>query len=270
MEFRVKALARMRAPDEIDTPITLAAPRGWIAVFVVAIIMAGAAVWAFAGSLPITVSASGLLSHPQGISMLQSPVGGMVRDIQVAPGAKISAGQTVAHIQPAGQQEQPVVSPFGGLVVEVAATTGQIVGAGSTVLTVERTDGPDDQMVALLFVSARAAAEIVPGMKADIAVSSAPSAAFGLLLGKVASVSPYPLDAASLNNLLGGDSALSGYTSAGAPWLVTVDLTPRAGNPSGFAWTSTEGPPESLHSLTSVTATVSLGSQTPVSFVLGN
>jgi multidrug resistance efflux pump len=269
MEFRVKALARMRAPDEIDTPTTLASPRGWIAVLVVAIIIAGGAVWAFAGSLPITVGASGLLSHPQGISMLQSPVSGMVSDITVAPGAKVSAGQTVAEIR-SGQQQQPVVSPFGGLVVGVAATTGQIVGAGSTVLTVERTDGTDGRMVALLFVSASAAAELAPGMKADIAVSSAPSAAFGLLKGQVAAVSQYPLDPASLSNLLGGDSSLSGYTSSGAPWLVTVDLTPQAGSPSGFAWTSAEGPPESLHSLTSVTATLSLGSQTPASFVLGD
>ena len=269
MEFRVKALARMRAPDEIDTPTTLASPRGWIAVFVVAVIVAGGAVWAFAGSLPITVSASGLLSHPQGISVLESPISGMVRDIRVAPGAEVSAGQTVADIQ-AGGAEEPVVSPFGGLVVGVAAATGQVVGAGSTVLTVERTDGPDDQMVALLFVPASAAAELAPGMKADLSVSSAPSAAFGLLKGQVAAVSQYPLDPASLNNLLGGDSALSGYTSSGAPWLVTVDLTPQAGSPSGFAWTSAQGPPESLRSLTSVSATVSLGSQTPVSFVLGD
>jgi biotin carboxyl carrier protein len=270
MEFRFKALARMRAPDEIDTPTTLASPRGWIAVFVVAIIVVGGAVWAFAGSLPITVSASGLLSHPQGISMLQSPVSGMVRDVRVAPGTQISAGQTVAEIQ-SGQQELPVVSPFGGVVVGVAATAGQVVGAGSTVVTVERTDGPaGNRMVALLFVPASTAAEMAPGMRANIAVSSAPSVVFGLLQGKIAAVSQYPLDPASLNNLLGGDPALSGYTSSGPPWLVTVDLTPRAGNPSGFAWTSADGPPESLRSLTSVTATISLGSQTPVSFVLGD
>ena len=175
----------------------------------------------------------------------------------------------MAEIQ-SGQQRSPIVSPFAGLVVGVAATTGQIVGAGSTVLTVERTDGGDGKMVALLFVPAAAAAELAPGMKADLSVSSAPSAAFGLLEGQVAAVSQYPLDPASLSNLLGGDSALSGYTSSGAPWLVTVDLTPQAGSPSGFAWTSAEGPPESLHSLTSVTATLSLGSQTPASFVLGD
>jgi biotin carboxyl carrier protein len=269
MEFRVKALARMRAPDEIDTPTTLASPRGWIAVVVVALIVAGAGVWAFVGSLPLTVSASGLLTHPQGISMLQSPVGGLVHNILVTPGTQVSAGQTVADIQ-AGGTEQPVVSPFGGLVVEVAAATGQVVGAGSTVLTVERTGGADNPMVALLFVPAASAAELAPGMKVNLSVSSAPSAAFGLLEGQVASVSQYPLDPASLNNLLGGDSALSGYTSSGAPWLVTVDLTPQAGSPSGFAWTSADGPPESLRSLTSVSATVSLGSQTPVSFVLGD
>src|SRR5882724_7097776 len=102
MDFRLKALLRMRAPDEIDTPIMLATPRGWIAVFVVLIIMAGAGVWTFAGRLPITVSASGLLSHPQGVSEVQSPVGGVVRDILVAAGTLVSPGETVADIGSGG------------------------------------------------------------------------------------------------------------------------------------------------------------------------
>ena len=154
MEFRFKALQRMRAPDEIDTPIILAAPRGWIAVFVVMIAMAGAAVWAFAGRLPISVSATGLLSHSRGISVLQSPVAGMVRRVLVVPGEQITSGQTVADIGSAAQP-QPVISPFSGRVVEVAAAAGQVVGPGSAVLTVERSDGPDDRLVALLFVPAR-------------------------------------------------------------------------------------------------------------------
>jgi len=268
MEFRFKALQRMRAPDEIDTPIILAAPRGWIAVFVVMIAMAGAAVWAFAGRLPISVSATGLLSHSRGISVLQSPVAGMVRRVLVVPGEQITSGQTVADIGSAAQP-QPVISPFSGRVVEVAAAAGQVGGPGSAVLTVERSDGPDDRLVALLFVPATAAARIAPGMPVEIAVSSAPPAAFGLLRGRVAAVSPYPVGPAALSGLLGGDPSLSGYTAAGAPWLVTVSLTASATSPSGFAWTSTTGPPAPLHSLTSVTATVSLGSQSPVSFVLG-
>jgi len=269
MEFRLKALLRMRAPDEIDTPIMLATPRGWIAVFVVMIIMAGAAVWVFAGRLPITVSANGLLSHPQGVSQVQSPVGGVVKDILVGPGTQVSPGQTIAEIGPGSTGEQPVVSPFQGQVVSVVTGVGQVVGPGSTVLTVERTDGANGAMVALLFVPAPDAAEIAPGMPADLSVSSAPSAAYGLLRGTVAAVSRYPLYPAALTSLLGGDSALSGYTSSDAPWLVTVDLIPSAANSSGFAWTSTAGPPGPLHSLTSVTGTVTLGSQTPVSFVLG-
>ena len=54
MNFRFKALQRMREPDELDSPTLLAAPRGWIAVFVVLIIMIGAGTWVFAGRLPIT------------------------------------------------------------------------------------------------------------------------------------------------------------------------------------------------------------------------
>lgn len=277
MEFRLKALLRMRAPDEIDTPIMLATPRGWIAVFVVMIIMAGAAVWVFAGRLPMTVTANGLLSHPQGVSQVQSPVGGVVKNVLVATGTQVSPGQTIAEIGLSSTSgstsgstgDQPVVSPFQGQVVSVVTGVGQVVGPGSTVLTVERTDGANGTMVALLFVPAPDAAVIAPGMPADLSVSSAPSAAYGLLRGTVASVSRYPLYPAAMSSLLGGDPALSGYTSSDAPWLVTVDLIPSAANGSGFTWTSTTGPPGPLHSLTSVTGTVTLGSQTPVSFVLG-
>jgi len=273
VKFRLKALMRMRAPDEIDTPIILATPRGWIAVFVVMIIMAGAAIWAFAGRLPVMVTANGLLSRPQGISQLQSPVGGLVTDITVTVGTTVRPGQVVADIRTVLDgvylEEQVVTSPFGGQVVAVTTGVGQVVGQGSTLLTVERTDGPGGQLVALLFVPAPDVAAIAPGMPADLSVASAPAAEFGLLRGRVAAVSKYPLYPAALDSLLGGDPALSGYTSPGAPWLVTVTLLRSGRNPSGFAWTSTSGPPGPLHSLTSVNGTITLGSLAPVSLVLG-
>jgi hypothetical protein len=62
MMFRFKALQKMREPDELDSPSLLAAPRGWIAIFVIMFVMAGAAVWAFAGSIPVTVAAPGLVT----------------------------------------------------------------------------------------------------------------------------------------------------------------------------------------------------------------
>ena len=212
MEFRVKALARMRAPDEIDTPTTLASP----------------------ARLDRRAGRRDHDRRRRRVGVRRPPADHDRRERAAQPSAghlgAAEPGRWHGHRRPgrAGSEGQrrpdrgrdPVRpagtagrEPVRGLVVGVAATAGQIVGAGSTVLTVERIDGTDGQMVALLFVP-RPRRPSSRRHEAD-SVSSAPSAAFGLLEGRVAAVSQYPLDPASLSNLLGGDSALSGYASAG-------------------------------------------------------
>ena len=183
MEFRVKALARMRAPDEIDTPTTLASPRGWIAVLFVAIIIGGGAVWAFAGRLPITIGASGLSASRA--SVLSDAVGGW-SPASGRAGSKVSAGPTVTETSPAARTGRGTVATLAGW-----PRVGQIVGAGNTVLTVERTEAPTaDGRPAL---RADLAATSAPGMKADSRSRSA-RRPVRAAEGAVKTVSEYPLD----------------------------------------------------------------------------
>ena len=269
MNFRFKALQRMREPDELDSPTLLAAPRGWIAVFVVLIIMIGAGTWVFAGRLPITLSASGLLTRPGGTAQLQSPYTGVVRHLFVHPADPITSGQRVAEVVSPDGTAQFVRSPFTGQVIDLSVSDGQVVTMGTTVVTVERTDAPNDRLLAMIFVPSDHAVRVAPGDRVDLAVSTAPPGAFGLLRGRVTSIGAYPLTSQALSGLVGGESAAQPYLSGAAPRLIIVDLTPDSHTRSGYAWSTSSGPPVTLRSQVTVKATLNLGSQTPFNLFLG-
>ncbi|MDI2130081.1 HlyD family efflux transporter periplasmic adaptor subunit [Yinghuangia seranimata] len=269
MKFRYQALQRMREPDELDAPVLLAAPRGWIALFVVMIVMTAGVVWTFAGRLDISVGAPGLLTRPAGTARVQSPFAGMVRTLAVRPTDKVTADQPIATIQGQDGQTRVVTSPFAGQVIGVAADAGQVVGPGATLVTVERSDAPNDRMVAMIFVPGDRAARLRPGNAVDLSVSTAPPAAFGLLRGKVTSVSPYPLTPEALAGLVGGEAAAQAFSHGAAPRLVVVDLVANAATASGYEWSTTAGPPMRLNTQVTVSASIDVGSQTPFSLILG-
>jgi multidrug efflux pump subunit AcrA (membrane-fusion protein) len=247
-------------------PTVLARPRGWAAVLLVAAVTVAAVVWSVAGSLPRTVTAPGLLTHPGGVVRVQSLWAGQVREVRVAPGAAVSAGQVVAVLADTAGRARQVASPYSGRVVDVTVAGGQVLGVGTAVLTVERTDLPGDRLLAMVLVPEGSAAGIAPGQTVDLSVSSAPPQAFGVLRGRVSAVSDFPLSADALAALLGGPDAAAGY-GAGRR-LVTVDLEP-ARTPSGYRWSTEAGYPRPLASQATVSATITVGSQAPIRFVLG-
>jgi hypothetical protein len=269
MQYRFKALQRMREPDELDTVILLAKPRSWLAVAVILAALAGAGVWAFIGQVPRTLTATGLLTHPLGVSELQTIYTGQVSQLRVTPGDRVTAGETLLSVTDTTGRPNPVISPFTGTVVSVATAPGQVVTAGETMLTVERTGDPGDHLLAMAFVPASQASGLRPGDQADISVSTAPAAAFGLLRGRVVSVSPYPLTQEALDTLLGGQLAVRQFASVSDPELVLIDMVKDPTTASGFAWTSAAGPPGPLRSQVPITAAITLSSERPINLVLG-
>ncbi|MER6302844.1 HlyD family efflux transporter periplasmic adaptor subunit [Kitasatospora sp. NPDC001539] len=269
MKFRFKALQRMREPDELDSPTLLAAPRGWIALFVVMITMAAALLWTFAGNIPITVDAPGLLTRPHGTAMIQSPYGGMVRTVLAKPSDQVKQGQSVARVEDAEGRSREITSPFGGRVVGLSVTDGQVVSPGSPVVSVERIDDPQEGVVAMVFVPATRTVGLEPGDQVDLNVSTTPAGAFGLLRGTVSSVSPYALTKEAVSGLVGGELAAQRFLGKEAPRLVVVELTPDPNTPTGYSWTSQSGPPNPLGTQVAVTATINVGKQTPFNLILG-
>ena len=57
--FRQKSLKQLSAPEHLDAAITVTEPRGWLAILMIAIILALILVWSLIGSIYTSVTAQG-------------------------------------------------------------------------------------------------------------------------------------------------------------------------------------------------------------------
>ncbi|MFE0388303.1 HlyD family efflux transporter periplasmic adaptor subunit [Streptomyces bungoensis] len=267
MQFRQQALAKLQSPEELDLPVRLARPQGWLALGVTVLVMAAASVWAVTGSVASTVAAPAVLTHGQGSYVLQSPVAGQVTAVLARQGQQLPAAAPVIKVRTA-QGTSVVRTVAAGRVTALAATLGQIVQTGTDVAAVEKVAHASDPLYATVYVPAENAAAIPAHASVDLTVSSVPAQKYGVLRGRVESVDRTAQSAQSVAAFLGDSQLGEQLTSKGRPVAVLVRLDRSAGTRSGYRWSTAGGPPFRLDSMTLASASVRLAGRRPVDWLL--
>ncbi|GAB1339289.1 HlyD family efflux transporter periplasmic adaptor subunit [Streptomyces sp. E-15] len=266
MQFRQQALAKLQSPEELDLPVRLARPQGWLVLGVTVVVMAAAAVWAVTGSVASTVGAPAILTHGQGSYLLQSPVSGQVTAVLTRQGARLPANAPVLKVRTA-RGTSVIRTVAAGRVTTLAADIGQIIRTGTTVAAVEKVAHRSDPLYATVYVPAENAAAIPAHASVDLTVSSVPTERYGVLRGEVTSVDRTAQSAQSIAAFLGDSQLGEQFTRKGRPVAVLVRLDPSA-TKSGYRWSSAGGPPFRLDSMTLATGSVHLADQHPVDWLL--
>jgi multidrug efflux pump subunit AcrA (membrane-fusion protein) len=267
MKFRGRALQKMREPDELDRPIALVDTRGWTALFVILSVVLGAAIWAFTGSLPITMSAPGILTSTEGNRAVTTPYAGTVASATAKPGEQVSAGDPLLSVSGADTTVK-INAPVDGIVLTLAGASGQAVSIGDTVATIQAA-GQDSDLVAQVFVPPSRATSVRPGIDVLLQVEGLPEAQFGLLKGTVTSVGRFPIDPPMAVGIIGSRYTADQLTRSQPTVPVTIRLRTDQGTKSGFAWTSAAGPPFQITAQHKVDVSFRLGERTPFDVVLG-
>lgn len=267
MQFRKKALATLQSPEELDLPVRFARPQGRLVLAVTVAVMAVAAFWGVNGSVSTTLGAPGILTHAGGSYTLQSPIAGQVTDVLVTEGQLLAAEDPLLKVR-TRQGEQAVRAVAGGRVTSLVAGVGSVVGTGEDVATLEHVKGPDDPLVAVLYVPGDGGSSIAAGARVDLTVQSAPKQRFGVLRGRVARVGRAPQTQRQIGAFLGDSRLAEEFTRQGNPVAVLVELERSEHTESGYTWSSDDGPPYAVESRTPVTGAVRLPAQRPVEWLL--
>jgi multidrug efflux pump subunit AcrA (membrane-fusion protein) len=267
VQFRQQALARLQSPEELDLPVRFARPQGWLVLSVTLVAMAAASVWATTGSVASTVSAPAILTHGQGSYVLQSPVAGQVTAVLAEQGQLLPADSPVLKVR-TPQGESVVRAVDAGRVTALAATVGQIIRTGANVAAVEKVADAEDPLYATVYVPAGNAASIPARAPVDLTVQSVPSQEYGVLRGHVKSVDRTAQSAQQIAAFLGDSQLGEQFTKEGRPVAVTVRLDKSPGTKSGYAWSSADGPPFPLTSMTLATGSIELADQRSVDWLL--
>ncbi|MEV0091158.1 DUF2118 domain-containing protein [Streptomyces sp. NPDC050738] len=266
MQFRQKALSKLQSPEELDLPVRLARPQGLLALAVTLVVMAAAGVWAVTGSVPSTLKASGILTYAQGSYVLQTPVTGQVTGLHVQEGQRVATGAPLLDIRTQQGDRVVVRAIDAGRITALVARIGSVVTTGSDVATVEKTGSAHDPLLAMLYVPANSAGNVPVGAAVDLTVPQAQQ--YGVLRGTVKAVGRGAQTRRQVADFLGDGELAAQFTQGGARVPVLVKLTASASTKSGYAWSTGDGPPYALPSMTLTPGAVHLAEQRPIDWLL--
>jgi multidrug efflux pump subunit AcrA (membrane-fusion protein) len=267
VQFRQQALAKLQSPEELDLPVRFARPQGWLVLSVTVVAMAAASVWAVTGTVTSTVGAPAILTHGEGSYILQSPVAGQVTAVLAKQGERLPSGSPVLKVRTA-QGDSVVRTVAAGRITGLAATIGQIIQTGANVAAVEKVAHAGDPLYATVYVPAENAASIPANAAVDLTVSSVPTQTYGVLRGHVKSVDRSAQSAQEIAAFLGDSQLGEQFTKKGRPVAVLVGLDKSSSTKSGYKWSSADGPPFDLTSMTLASASIRLADQRPVDWLL--
>ncbi|MFD7445048.1 hypothetical protein [Streptomyces sp. NPDC059909] len=291
MQFRQNALSKLQSPEEIDLPVRFARPQGWIVLAVTVVAMAVGCFWAVTGSVSSTLRAPGILTHGQGSYVLQSPVAGQVTEVLAEEGKRLPAGapllkvrtQQTAQTQPAEQTDEGteqgetgaeaqgdtvVRTIAAGRLTSLVATIGAVVTTGSDVAVVERVDDADAPLTVMLYLPADNGSTVPVGARVDLSVQSVPAQQYGVLRGRVKAVGRTSQTRRQITGFLGDGQLAEQFSKQGRPVPVLVQLERSPRTKSGYAWSSQDGPPYAIGSMTLATGAVHLADQRPIDWLL--
>lgn len=174
----------------------------------------------------------------------------------------------IEQLQARIESEGRVLAEYDGRILELAVLVGQRVEPGSRLGRLEIEDGRAE-LKALAWFEVEDGKRVRPGMEILVSPTTAPRERFGSVVGKVQRVSDFPVTFEAVANQI-GDLDLARALVAGPSRIeVLAELIADPSTPSGFAWTTGQGPGElRVTSGTTAGVRVKIDERAPITFVL--
>jgi pyruvate/2-oxoglutarate dehydrogenase complex dihydrolipoamide acyltransferase (E2) component len=268
VQFRVKALNQMQRPDDLDLLMKVTDRRGWVAISALGVAVAAVIVWSFAGNTPSQIKGVGQITDGDGIYEMQSEYQGLITSVAAQPGDQVAEGDLILDISTENGDQQ-VVALFPGVVAGLQVKAGNVAEFGQNLYLLDRDSSDESGPSAIVFISADEAASVAPGMKVSLALDSVPSSVFGVLLGTVTTVNPYPLDEQEILTLTNDVSFSAPVRDGKGLIYINVAFEMDPSTTSGLKWSTGDGPPFKIPASSKATAVISQGNTRPIDLVFG-
>lgn len=191
------------------------------------------------------------------------------RETQIAYEREVlDIGENIASLQrdKKGLEERltrhgVVRSPYSGLMVESKVNAGEFVTVGMSLLSLMRDDEVqgDARLSAVVYVPPADGKKVKPGMEVDVALSTIKREEHGFIRGKVLRVAEVPSTSQGMLRTLKNDRLVESMSGEeGAPFEIQVELITDKKTPSGYKWSSGDGPEVEVHSGTLCDADISV------------
>ncbi|MBO9540116.1 NHLP bacteriocin system secretion protein [bacterium] len=174
---------------------------------------------------------------------------------------EMRASGAVLEVQLA--QQGRVISQRAGRILEVAVAVGDVIGPGMRIASLARSEA-EASLMGVTYFPVSDGKKVRPGMRLQLTPDTVKRERFGGIMGRVVSVSSFPVTEQGLVNTLGNAELARAFAGAGPLIEVVSELERDPANQSGFKWSSSHGPALAVTTGTTGAARVTVEEVPPI------
>jgi len=175
--------------------------------------------------------------------------------------------RTIARYEEDLRTKSQIVNEYTGRILEITASAGQIVSAGQRMGAIE-TEDPHGKLLAVGYFQVSDGKKIEPGMDVRISPATVERERYGSILGKIVSVSPFPVTTEAITNVVGNAEVAQVLSAGGTKIEVFADLSTDPSSLSGYRWTSGKGPDIKVTAGTTGGLRTTVEYRRPITFII--
>ena len=119
--YRKSALEKISSLEQLDKALTVTSPLSWLSLAAVTVVIIVTVVWSIIGTIPVTVTTTGIVASPVSTNAVFCPETGTVMAILVNPNSEISINDPVATYKTGNGDVKTIYSDQAGVVTEIIA-----------------------------------------------------------------------------------------------------------------------------------------------------
>ena len=239
--YRKSALEKISSPEQLDKALTVTSPMSWIALAAVTVVIVVTVIWSIVGTLPVTVTTTGIIASPVSTNAVFNPESGSVIALLVHPGSELLIDDEVATYKTGNGDVKTISSDQVGTVTEVLVKPGDTINQGNEVVRIS--PKAVSEQVVVCYVKLSDAKKIRRGMEVRVSLQSAESQTYGYMVARVTNIDSYVSSAKGMAYVLGADNNLAATFQKDntAVVAVTCELYPDNTTVSGYYWSNEKG-----------------------------
>ena len=238
--YRKSALERISSPEQLDKAVKITSPLSWLALLAITGMIIVAIIWSIIGSLPVTVTAQGIVAAPVSTNAVYLQESGTVAAVLVRPGDELHFNDPILSYKTGSGEIKSLYADQVGTVSEVMVENGAAVIQGNEAIRIS--PSVTGNQVVVCYISVSDAKKLDRGMDAQIYLSSADSQTYGHMEARVINIDSYAASSVGMTYVLGsGNNMVESFLSNGAVVAVTCELYPDPATKSGYYWSNPKG-----------------------------
>src|SRR5262245_7105664 len=156
-----------------------------------------------------------------------------------------------------------VTSTVEGHVVELRHRIGDFVRNGEVIATIEP---PATNIEPVVYISSTNGKRVKPGMEVQVSPSTVRREEYGFMKGQVKTVGEYAVTAEGVEAVTGNKQLVEELLKSGPKIEVQIGLLADRQTPSGYTWSSSDGPPFKIEGGTKVSVSVVASQSSPFNY----